>query len=177
MKLDVSKWNPFKFARKSVEEKRAEPAAATPDPTRSAMPEPLRMMQDMLASPLASASSLDRWFGDFSPNLFQPHIDVVDDGEALRLTAELPGMERKDIELLIEDDYLMLRGEKKVEAKSEEKGCYRLERAFGRFQRMIPLPDGLDTGRAEARFENGTLTLRIPKLEQAKASGRRININ
>ena len=95
------------------------------------------------------------WFGDYSPRLFQPRIDMVDDGDALCLTAELPGMERQDVEILVEEDAMVLRGEKKLESTSEEQGCYRLERAFGNFQRVIPLPDGGDTAQAEARFDKG----------------------
>jgi HSP20 family protein len=189
MKLDLSQWNPFKFFRKTPGEKRAEPAAATAlapaaghePPTgleawRLLMADPWRMMHDLLRDPFAGVGQLDRWFGDFSPRLFQPRIDMVDDGEALRLTAELPGMERQDVEILVEEDALVLRGEKKLESKSEEQGCYRLERAFGSFQRVIPLPDGVDVAHAEARFDKGVLTIRLPKMTTAKAGGRRLEI-
>ena len=108
--------------------------------------------------------------------MFQPRIDVVDDGDALRITAELPGIDRQDVELLVEDDALVLRGEKKLESKSEEQGCYRLERAFGSFQRVIPLPDGVDADRAEARFEHAVLTVRLPKIAAKKSDVRRLEI-
>ncbi|MFP3802689.1 Hsp20/alpha crystallin family protein, partial [Paraburkholderia sp. SIMBA_027] len=85
-------------------------------------------------------SGLDRWFGDFSSSRFQPRIDVVDDGDALRITAELPGMDRENLQTSIEDGVLVLRGEKKQDTRSEENGCYRLERSYGAFTRMIPLP-------------------------------------
>jgi HSP20 family protein len=101
---------------------------------------------------------------------------MVDDGDALRLTAELPGMARQDVEILVEEEALVLRGEKKLEARSEEQGCYRLERAFGSFQRVIPLPAGVDVAQAEARFDKGVLTIRLPKIATAKASGRRLVI-
>ena len=108
--------------------------------------------------------------------MFQPRIDVVDNGDALRITAELPGIDRQDVEILVEDDALVLRGEKKLESKSEEQGCYRLERAFGSFQRVIPLPDGVDADRAEGPFENAVLTVRIPKIAAKKSDGRRLEI-
>lgn len=187
MQLDLSKWNPFKFIRKSAEERRSEPAtpalAATdapagwPGAARSSLPDPLRLMQDLLAAPLPGTNSLGRWFGDFSPAEFQPRVDIVDDGGALRVTAELPGMDRDDVELIVEDDYLVLRGQKRLESEREEQGCYRLERAFGSFQRVIPLPDGIDATRAEAQFENGMLTVRIPKLEQQQPEARRVEIH
>ena len=124
MKLDLSKWNPFKFFRKTPEEKRAESSPSTalattagtmpatwPQPSRPLMAEPFRMMQELLRDPFVGFSQLDRWFGDFSPSVFQPRIDVVDDGDALRITAELPGMDRQDVEILLEEDTLVLRGE------------------------------------------------------------------
>jgi len=135
-------------------------------------------MSELLRDPFGSLTQMDRWFGDFSPGGFQPRVDVVDDGDALRITAELPGMDRKDVEVVLEDDYLVLRGEKKLERKGEdgEKSCYHVERAFGSFQRMIPLPEGVDTERAEAKFENGTLTIRIPKAATARGNERRLEI-
>ena len=189
MKLDMSHWNPFKFFRKTPEEKRAEPPAATAlapaagherpaglEAWRPLTADPWRMMHDLLHDPFAGLGQLDRWFGDFSPRLFQPRIDMVDEGDALRLTVELPGMERQDVEILVEEEALVLRGEKKLESTSEEQGCYRLERAFGSFQRVIPLPDGVDAAQAEARFDKGVLTIRLPKMATAKASGRRLDI-
>lgn len=189
MKLDLSKWNPFKFFRKTPEEKRAESSASTalattagnvpgawPESSRLLTAEPLHMMQELWRDPFAGFGQLDRWFGDFSPSVFQPRIDIVDDGDALRITAELPGIDRQDVEILVEDEALVLRGEKKLESKSAEKGCYRLERAFGSFQRVIPLPDGVDVDRAGARFENAVLTVRIPKTGTEKSDVRRLEI-
>lgn len=189
MKLDLSKWNPFKFFRKSPEEKRAEPARSTampqpagsfsspwPDVSRLMTADPFRIMQEWLREPLPGFGDLDRWFGDYSPSAFHPRIDVVDDGDALRVTAELPGMDRHDVEILMEDDALVLRGEKKLESRTEEKGCYRVERAFGSFQRMIPLPADIDADRAEAKFDKGILTVRIPKATTEKPSIKRLEI-
>jgi HSP20 family protein len=198
MKLDLSKWGPFKFGRRTQEQQQASnqgggqqqmgggqtggqaggggmPAAWL---DRQGLPEPMRMMGELLRDPFGSLTQIDRWFGDFSPGAFQPRVDVVDDGDALRVTAELPGMQRQDVEVLLEDDYLVLRGEKKLEKKGEdkEKGCYHVERAFGSFQRIIPLPEGVDTERAEAKFENGTLTIRLPKAAAARATERKLEI-
>ena len=185
MKLDLSKWNPFKFLRKTPEVKRRCLERATtagnlptawPESSRLLMADPFRMMQELLRDPFAGFGQLDRWFGDFSPNMFQPRVDVVDDGDTLRINAELPGMDRQDVEILVEDDALVLRGEKKLESKNEEKGCYRLERAFGSFQRVIPLPGGIDVDRAQASFEKGALTIRIPKIAAEKSDVRRVEI-
>src|SRR4029434_9088924 len=171
MKLDLSQWNPFKFFRKAPEEQAAPSTTSTalavpgePEwPTRAEamrrlMPDPGRLMPDMLQDPLAGFGQLDRWFGDFSPRRFAPRLDVVDQGHSLCLTVELPGMAREDVELTVEDDALVLRGEKKVEAQTAEEGCYRLERAYGRFQRGIPLSDGGDVGEVAATFVRGVLS-------------------
>ena len=189
MKLDLSQWNPFKFFRKAPEEKAAESTTATalavpvehewptsPEAMRRMMMDPWRLIQDMLRDPFAGVGQLDRWFGDFSPRRFQPRLDVVDQGHSLCLTVELPGMEREDVELTVEDDALVLRGEKKVEAQTEEEGCYRLERAYGRFQRVIPLPDGVDVEKVEAKFAKGVLTVQLPKAATETPRGRRLQI-
>ena len=106
----------------------------------------------MPQDPLASFDQLDRWFGDFSPRRFEPRLEVVDQGHSLGLTVALPGMEREDVALTVEDDALVLRGEQKVAAQTAEEGCYRLERAYGRFQRLIPLPDGVDVAKVATTF-------------------------
>jgi|SRR6266571_7528297 len=187
--LNLNKWNPFKFARKTPDEKRHSEATrhgaltasggplggSWPDASRLSM-DPFHMMNELMRDPFAGLASLDRWFGDFSTSAFQPRMDVIDDGEALRVTAELPGMDRQDVELSIEDGVLALRGEKKLESKSEEKGCYRLERSFGSFQRLIPLPSDVDTQHAQASFDKGTLTVRLPKTAPDKKSSKRIEI-
>ncbi len=111
----------------------------------------------------------DRFFGDFAPQTFQPSIDVVDEGKHLRVSAELPGLDRDDFELHVEHGMLVIKGEKKSETKNEEEGCYRLERYFGQFRRAVPLPADVDAEAAEANFDKGLLTVRFPK--QAVAEG------
>jgi HSP20 family protein len=193
MALDLSKWNPFKFARRGSEQRPAAggaadspgqvPAqggaatAAWPDAGRLLQAiDPFALLPGLFRSPLAGDQG-GRWFGDFSPAMFQPQIDVVDDGDALRITAELPGMDKKDVEILIEDGFLVLRGDKRLDARKEEKGCFRLERAFGGFQRILPLPEGVDVEKAEAKFADGVLTLRLPKkVTAARDVSRQIEI-
>lgn len=200
MSLDLDRWNPFRFLRKSPEEKSADakmnaapatsqqaPAPSTPnvaasawpasfDTARSPLPDPLHLFTDLIRDPFGAMGPLGNWFGDFSPSGFQPRLDVIDDGDALRIVAELPGLSREDVELEIVEDMLVLTGEKRIESKSDEKGCYRVERAFGQFQRAIPLPSGVDLERAKANFENGVLTVRVPKAAKETAATRRIEI-
>jgi HSP20 family protein len=193
MKLHLDRW--FKFARRhsdvqrdhtpELQHQQQGPAlssgqqmgggAVTSRNDRGGLPDPFRTVSGMLRDPFASLSQIDRWFGDFSASAFEPRVDVVDDGDAIRITAEIPGVDRSDIHVDLEDEYLVLSGEKRLERRDEEQGAFRVERAFGTFQRVIPLPEGVDVERAEATFDNGTLIIRLPKLAQGR-SGRRLDI-
>jgi HSP20 family protein len=173
MASGLLKWNPFKFTRPARTEQRGaasgaagaeHPAAELPGPERLLQAvDPFGLLSNVFANPLSTAGGTGRWFGDFSALLFQPQIDVVDEGDALRVTAELPGVDKKDLELLFDDGFLVLRGEKRNQEDAREQGCYRIERAFGRFQRVVPLPEDVDVDRAEARFSDAVLTVRLPK--------------
>jgi HSP20 family protein len=100
----------------------------------------------------------------------------IDEGKVLRVTAELPGMERDDVDVSVEDGAIVLRGEKKQDVRSAEDGCYRLERAYGCFMRTIPMPENADPDHALAKFDNGVLTLTVPKTEPARSASRTIDI-
>lgn len=101
---------------------------------------------------------------------------MVDEGKILRVTVELPGMEREDLKISVEDGALVLRGEKKQDVHSEEDGCYRLERAYGAFTRTIPMPENADPDHALAKFDRGVLTLTVPKQEALRSASRTIDI-
>ncbi|MDM0109547.1 Hsp20/alpha crystallin family protein [Variovorax sp. J22R24] len=187
MTLGPQKWFPFKFNRGSAAARPADsgttPEASSQARSSTEWPAPTQLLQaldpfNMLPGPLRGPfGGTSGWFGDFGPCLFEPRIDIVDDGDALRLTAELPGMEKKDLEIDVEDDVLVLRGEKRVDAKQVGKAaCYPLERAFGSFQRVLPLHDGVDLEHAEARFDQGVLTLRLPKKAGKTKASRKLEI-
>jgi HSP20 family protein len=101
-----------------------------------------------------------------------PSVDLVETDDAFRLTAELPGVDEKDIEILLEDDALILRGEKKSEYQDRARRLS--ERYYGRFERRIPLPAAIDEDKAGASFKNGVLTVVMPKLRPARQAARRI---
>ena len=135
MSSDPKKWNPFKFlrgsARKSDADERTETPstneqwrASWPDIPRLFSSEAWRAMEEFFHDPFPARGALERWFGDFSSSRFQPRIDVVDEGKVLRVTAELPGMAREDLNVSVEDGAIVLRGEKKQDVRSEENGCY-----------------------------------------------------
>lgn len=129
------------------------------------------MFDRVLADPFSALThgwpdiaGLDRWYGDFSPAKFAPSIDIADEKKHLRITAELPGLEEKDVDLTVQEGVLVIRGEKKLENVTEEDGYYRTECSYGSFERAIPLPVEVDAERAEATFKRGVLTVRLPKV-------------
>lgn len=103
-----------------------------------------------------------------------PSVEVGETDREVRITAEVPGMSDKDIEVLVEDGVLTLRGEKKSETEDKDRGYS--ERFYGRFERRIALPTGVDHKDAKADFREGVLNITLPKTEEAER-GRRIPIN
>src|SRR6056297_1373039 len=85
---------------------------------------------------------------------FDPAMDVEETGKEFKLTAELPGMDKKDVNISLKDDVLTISGEKKEEKEKEENDYYRSERVFGKFQRSFRLPDVVEEDKIEAEFEN-----------------------
>lgn len=102
--------------------------------------------------------------------------DVVETDEAVEVTIELPGIDEKDIDLTLGPGVLTVKGEKKIERKDEKKGYHLSERRYGSFQRVIGLPDGVDREAASAEFRNGVLKVVLPKLPEARAQLRKIDI-
>ena len=94
---------------------------------------------------------------------FVPSVDLGEDEKNFLVTADVPGMKAEDIDIQVENNVLTLRGERKLESKSERQGYHRVERQYGSFQRSFTLPEGVDADKIEAHVEHGTLTLTIPK--------------
>jgi len=92
------------------------------------------------------------------------------------VTAELPGMEEKDVELTLRDNALTISGEKRDEREERDEGRYYAERFHGRFSRTVPLPEEVDPGKVAAAFKNGVLTVVMPKSQQARETAKRIPI-
>jgi len=100
---------------------------------------------------------------------FVPAIDVTEDENSVTLTAEIPGMEREDLDVTVDDGVLTLKGEKRDEQVSDETGFHRVERRYGQFERRIRLPEYVDAEKIEATYKDGVLKLTMPKSEAAKA--------
>jgi HSP20 family protein len=99
-----------------------------------------------------------------------PAMDLVETEDHLVLRADLPGLDRDDIEIEVKDNVLTVSGERKAEHEKKGEGFYRIERSFGRFSRSLGLPRGVDAKSVTANFENGVLEVRMPKPEERKAT-------
>ena len=115
-----------------------------------------------------SVPSLGRTLGAW------PNVELSETDREVRITAEVPGMGEKDVELLMEDGILTIRGEKRSETEDKDRGYS--ERYYGRFERRVALPSNVDEGGANATFRDGVLTVTLPKSAEAER-GRRIPIN
>lgn len=117
------------------------------------------------------------WFGLRWPDFLRlrkelepqvPVIEVYEEKDDLVVKAELPGMEKENLDVKISEGVLTIRGERKEEEETREKGNYYSERYYGAFTRSIDIPRDLETEKATAKFKKGVLELRIPKTEEAK---------
>lgn len=112
------------------------------------------------------------WAGEYGA--FQPKVDVAETESEIQVSAELPGLEEKDIEVSLGDGTLTLKGERRWESEDKGKDYHRREQAYGSFHRVIPLPAEVDADKANASFKNGVLTVTLPKA--AAARSRKIEI-
>jgi HSP20 family protein len=105
-----------------------------------------------------------------------PAVDVVDKDDAYEVTAELPGMSEKDIEVKLAGGMLTIKGEKSEEKEEKKKDVYVSERRYGSFQRSFSVPDDVDADRLAATLSNGVLTVTMPKSPEAKKKERKIAV-
>ncbi len=121
---------------------------------------------------------MDEIFGEFfgptpaamaaTEAVWSPLVDVHETKEGFKLQVELPGVKQEDIQLTIEGNSLMLKGERKRENEVEEDNYHRIERSYGTFQRSIVLPSVVDPNRVKATYRDGVLQIQLPKKEEAK---------
>ena len=107
---------------------------------------------------------------------FNPRVDMAEDDKSITITAELPGLDEKDIEINLSKDILTIKGEKKEEKEEKGKERYYMERSFGSFQRMISIPSEVDTSKVDATFKKGVLNITLPKQAKAKEAQKKIQI-
>jgi len=107
---------------------------------------------------------------------FWPQVDVTETDKEIKVCAEIPGVDPKDIDVSVEDGMLTIKGEKKYEREQNEKGQYRMERSYGAFERSIALPAEVDESKAKAEFKKGVLRLTFPKRPGAASRRKKIPV-
>lgn len=188
-KTPTKKSKPTAKARKTTSKtpvKKAKPSA------------PAARVGDLIEPFTALRRDIDRVFEDFTrsfPSMFDfdpfrrlgptfdirgiemaPKVEVSEDKKAYEISAELPGVEEKDVKLTLQDDVLTVSGEKKSEREEKEEGHHVSERSYGSFQRSFRLPDDVNADRISAKFDKGVMTITLPRAGTAKPKGRSIPI-
>lgn len=105
-----------------------------------------------------------------------PAVDFRESEETYTLDAEVPGLDKENIQIEVEDNVITLKGERKNEHEEQKEGYYRVERSYGRFERSFEVPGGFDGGKVEAKLENGVLHITLPKREEAKPKHITVNV-
>lgn len=121
---------------------------------------------------------LESFFDDGPPSLLSrgspafaaPKLDVSETEQELHVTVELPGLKEDDVDVEFTRDALRIRGEKKDERDEKRHNFHRVERTFGMFERVVPIPAEVDREKTEATFKNGVLNIVLPKSAPAKAT-------
>ena len=139
--------------------------------------DPLTQLQRQINSlfdDFFSRSSRDLWGGN--TGAFQPLTDVSETDKEVRITAELPGLHENDVEVMIGNNRLIIKGEKKAEKEEQEGQYYHSERSYCYFDRTIELPQGIDADKGKAEFKKGVLKVTLPKKPEAQRYRRRIEL-
>jgi HSP20 family protein len=138
--------------------------------------EPFREMESL-------RRDMDRLFDQLMPGgngetlRFMPSAEIEDTADEIHLKLEIPGLEAKDLDIEVTEESVAVRGERKSEVRTEEKGMMRSEFRYGRFERVIPLTARVKSDAAQAEYKNGILTLTLPKAEEEKHKVVKVTVN
>ncbi len=147
-------------------------------PVKRAAHDPFSLMHrdmDNLFDDFFKGFDLEPFFGP-DVSAYSPKIDVKEGDKEIKVLAELPGMDEKDINVTLNKDSLTLKGEKREEKEDNDKGYHRLERSYGSFCRTIPLPVEIEKEKVSASYKKGILTITIPKSKKAIEEKKKITI-
>ncbi len=139
-------------------------------------------MTNVIFKPFIGERGIDKFFNEIKNNVEIPfkrflRVDVVDTEKSIEFIAELPGVKKEDVKILLENGFLTVSGEKKNEFEAnEEINVFRNERLFGKFERKFELPEEINPDEIKAKFENGLLKISIAKLVTEKPKERIIEV-
>jgi len=125
-----------------------------------------RLFDDSFGRPAASTAE----------RMWLPLCEMYETKDDLNVTFELPGLREKDVNVSITGDVLMVKGERKWEKELEEESYHRLERAYGKFERTVPLPLPVQADKVKATYRDGVLEIKLPKAEEVKSKHIKIDI-
>jgi HSP20 family protein len=130
-----------------------------------------QLFEGFLSEWPARTSLLDRRLGTFVP-----HIDLAETDKEVRITAELPGLDEKEVEVTLTQGVLTIKGEKREEHEENKGDMHRSECRYGMFERSVQLPADIDADQAKASFKKGVLKVTLPKTAEAQSNRRRIPV-
>lgn len=129
-----------------------------------------RMFDDFLGEPFDLFGMREQ------ANVFMPPMNLSETEKEIIITADLPGVEEKDLDISVTKDELTIKGEKKSESEEKGKDFYRMERSYGSFSRTIALPKGIDESKINAELKKGVLRLTIPKTAESAVERKKVQI-
>ena len=184
--MDIKKWVPWNWFKKEEE------GGGSPMPIRKAKVDRRAGYSDL--SPVAYFhQEIDRMFDNFfsawpsfrmdrrheplmADGMLKPTLDLSATDKEYAITVEIPGVDEKDVKLELINDTLTIRGEKKQEKEEKDKDYYRMERAYGSFQRILSLPDDTDQNSIKAKFKNGVLKVTMLRKALPHSDVKRIEV-
>ncbi len=127
---------------------------------------------------------MDKLFGDVLKNSgeistsadWTPRVNIAETEKDFQISAELPGIEEKDVEVTLHDGVLTIKGQRQSEAEQKDKNFHRIESFYGSFERSFALPDNIAEDKVDAKFKNGLLTVIVGKMEQVKPQPKKIQV-
>ncbi len=139
-------------------------------PTRSAnalQEEMNRVFDSFFNYPMRRSENVSGWM---------PDVDVIEDKDGIKFMVDLPGMEKDDIKVSVENNTLTIKGERKGHKEEEDKNYHMIERTYGTFTRSFSLPSKVDGQKIKANYKNGVLSIDLPKVEEEKPKEIPINV-
>jgi HSP20 family protein len=115
-----------------------------------------------------------KWLEPFSE--YNARVDVKDSDKEIVVSAEVPGVDMKDIDVEMTPNGLTIKGEKRQEKEEKDKGYYKMERSYGSFYRLVPIPCEVDKGNIGASYKDGVLKVTLSKTKQAAVAGQKITV-
>ncbi len=182
--MDIARLNPWNWFKREDEQEKSLPVVQT----RDAEAAPYNPLLSLHAEMDRFFENVFRGFGLRLPLLrpsgpsleagfLKPKVDVAGSDKEYTVTAELPGLEEKDVVVEVKGDSLVIRGEKRKEEKAEGKDYYRVECSYGSFQRVLNIPEDADVDGIKAKYRNGVVTVTLPRKAQAAMEFRRIALS